>query len=167
MHGHTGGDDLDSLLAQFGDRFTKLIVLIWVVGVEEGHLHDRDIDRISFRIKENAEARPDAVIKTALRGLRADARFVEEGDDGASEGGGAAVRELRVVVVCGEAVEVVDQVGLLGDVDLDDVRLALPVRREDDDALGLDKLGDLFADFDELRVDGVGGLVHDVWLGNG
>lgn len=56
----------------------------------------------------------------------------------------------------------VDEVGVLGHVDVDSILGTHPVRREDD-GLGLDLLGDFAADLLEDRVDGVLGVL-DVGL---
>ena len=71
--------------------------------------------------------------------------------------------ELLHVVVFGEAVEVVEQRVRLRCVDFDGVGfLGLPVRREDDDRFGFHLMEDLVAEFADLRVHRVGGVVHNV-----
>jgi hypothetical protein len=59
----------------------------------------------------------------------------------------------------------VDQIGLLGVVELDLIGLGLPVGREHHDSLGFDLLSDLLADRLQDGVDGVGLVVLDVRLG--
>lgn len=60
----------------------------------------------------------------------------------------------------------VDEVGVLGVVEVDLVGLGLPVGREDYDGRGLDLLGNLLADGLENGIDGVCGVVLDVGLGD-
>lgn len=62
-----------------------------------------------------------------------------------------------------EAIEVIQQRVSLRGVDFDGVRLlGLPVRAEDDDGFGFDGVEDLVAEFAELRIHWVGGVVHYV-----
>ena len=74
------------------------------------------------------------------------------------------MRELSLVVVRREAVEVVDQIRLLGGVHFDHVWLALPMSRENNYAFWLHFLRNFLAELDELRVDWMGGIIHDIWL---
>lgn len=53
---------------------------------------------------------------------------------------------------------------MLGSIDLDHIRLALPMCTEYHNSFWLDFLRDFFADFLELGVDGVFGVIHYVWL---
>ena len=71
--------------------------------------------------------------------------------------------ELLHVVVLGKPVEVVEQRVRFRGVNFDGVGfLGLPVRGEDDDRFGFHAVQDLVAEFAELRVHGVGGVVHYV-----
>ena len=73
--------------------------------------------------------------------------------------------ELGIIVVCWEAVEVVNQVCGLGGVDFDCRAGGLPVCGKDDDGFWFHLLGDFATDLDELGIDWVSGIVDDVWLG--
>lgn len=46
MHSHAGDDDEDVLLAQTGDGLAETVVLIRVFGIEEGNLHDWDVQGV-------------------------------------------------------------------------------------------------------------------------
>lgn len=80
----------------------------------------------------------------------------------ASEGGGAAIGELRLVEVRREAVEVVNQRQTFSGVDFDVRGAGLPVRGDDYDGLWFEGLGDFAADGLEARVDWVGGVFENV-----
>lgn len=62
------------------------------------------------------------------------------------------VRILVLVVMCRKAIEIINDIHLLANIDLNLVRAALPVRRKDNDGLGLDLCGDLVSNAGQLGV---------------
>ena len=68
------------------------------------------------------------MVETALDSFNLNASAFELLDDLLRDLAAPPVRIFGLVVVRREAVEIVDQIRLLGDVDLDRVRAALPVR---------------------------------------
>lgn len=164
MDCHAGTYDLDILGAKRGDGLAESVVLIWIIRIEEGDLHDRYIDRVCLWIEQNTKASPDTMVKTTLRRLSIDARVVQEGDNVACHSRGATMWELCFIVVRWETVEIVDEIGLLGSIDFDGITRGLPVGREDDNSFRFDLLGDFAADLYKLGVDWVGCVVHDIGL---
>lgn len=81
------------------------------VGVEEGELDDGDGDGVSFRVEEDREWDPDAVVEASCGGLGGDACVGEEAESGLGELGRAGVRVFGAVVVGGETAEVVYEGG--------------------------------------------------------
>lgn len=98
VYRHAGGYDQYVLLSQRADSLTEAVVLDWILSIEQRYLHDRDVERISRRIKRwnrhvesepcaicntgcadtAFEARPDAVVEATLNTLHLDARTPQQ-----------------------------------------------------------------------------------------
>lgn len=105
------------------------------VGVKERELDNGDGDGVSFRVEEDREWDPNAVVKTPCGGLGGDACVGEETEGGLGELGGAGMWIFGAVVVGGKAAEVVDEGCRGGGVDGEGGGSAFPVSGEDKDGL--------------------------------
>ena len=52
-----------------------------IFGLQQGHLHDGDIQGVVVGIKENFEGEPDAVVKASGDGFRGDIFGTEKRED--------------------------------------------------------------------------------------
>ena len=86
------------------------------------------------------------MVEASLDALDLDALLSQQGHDFVRHFSAADVGVLFLVVVRGEVVEIVDQIGDLGGVDLDFPGRCLPMGREDDDGFGLHFCGDFSPD---------------------
>ena len=67
------------------------------------------------------------MVQSSRHALCADARLGQEADDLVGQLGVASVGILCLVELVGEAVEIIDQVGLLGGIHLDGIRPGFPL----------------------------------------
>lgn len=149
---HAGHDDLDTFIAKTLHCLTEFVVLIWIIAIEQAHLHDWHIERILLRIECNRKRSEDTVVETSPHAFRFDAVLIEKLQDSLCQLLVASVRILNVIVMCREAVVIVYQAYGLCGVYLDGFRIGLPVRGEDDYSLWSDVLRDLSANLLELGV---------------
>jgi hypothetical protein len=126
------------------------------------------------------------MVETSGCGFRFNAGVVEEIDDFFGYFFAALVGELLFIVVGCETVKtgtfvsavsansplrvwtgwhvLIDQVGLLGCIDLDHVGLTLPMGREYNDGFWLNFLRDFSSQFLKFWVHLVCSIIHDIWL---
>lgn len=98
------------------------------------------------------ETRPDTVVKTPCDPINFDSSKFQFANDFFSNLSTTLIWILVLVVMCWEAIEVVNDIHLLGDIYLKLVRATLPVRREDNDGLGFDFCSNLLSDTGQLGI---------------
>lgn len=163
VHRHAGHNDLDPLLPQSCDGLAEAVVLDGVFAVEQGHLHDGHVQWVvvgvescgqlvsafghmpspMFDVLTALEGRPHPMVKSSLDTLNLDSPLPHQGHDFLRNVSAAHIGVLFLVVMSWELVEVTNEIGGLGSVDLDLPALRLPMSREDYHGFRLPFRGDL------------------------